>query len=51
MNLEVALATNNVHHLFIANALEEGGQPFVNHDVGIKDRLATMRASPSWSKS
>lgn len=40
----------NIHNMLNANDLEEGGQTFVNHNLGVTDILSRMRGLPALFK-
>lgn len=46
----LALVASNCFNFFNSNELESGGQPFVNQVGGVRDQLASVRATSTQFK-
>lgn len=44
------VASNSFNLVFDSNELKSGGQPFVNHVEGVRDQLASVRATSAQLK-
>lgn len=49
--LEVALASNQTQEFFNVIELEDGDHTSLNHDVGIRDHILSVRANPLMFKT